>query len=80
MQTSESSILIANLKNGIWLFGIASWLFGITDRSIASFSDGYLSALDIIQLFTAAFFFMSWLYLKPEQNLSNSSINEKQFP
>lgn len=42
MQTSESSILVANLKNGIWLFGIASWLFGITDRSIASFSDGLL--------------------------------------
>jgi len=79
MQTSESSILVA-LKNGIWLFGIASWLFRITDRSIASFSDGYLSALDIIQLFTAAFFFMSWLYLKLEQNLSNSSINEQQFP
>lgn len=79
MQTSENSILVA-LKNCIWLFGIASWLFGITDRSIASFSDGYLSALDIIQLFTAAFFFMSWLYLKPEQNLSNSSINEQQFP
>lgn len=78
MQTSESSILVA-LKNGIWLFGIASWLFGITDRSIASFSDGYLSAIDIIQLFTAAFFFMSWLYLKP-QNLSNSSVNEQQFP
>ena len=80
MQTLQSSILVANLKNGIWLFGIASWLFGITDRSIASFSDGYLSALDIIQLFTAAFFFMSWLYLKLEKNLSNSSINGKQFP
>ncbi len=64
-QTSESSIFLGSLKNGIWLVGISSWLFGITDRSIASLSDGYLSALDIAQLFTAAFFFVSWLFLKP---------------
>ena len=57
--------LIKNLKNGIWLFGISFWVFGITDRSIASFSDGYLSALDLIQLFTAATFFIAWLFLKP---------------
>ncbi|MEX0270569.1 hypothetical protein AB3R30_15610 [Leptolyngbyaceae cyanobacterium UHCC 1019] len=54
-----------NLKQGIWFFGVSSWLFGITDRSIACFSDGYLSALDITQLFTASFFFVSWLFLKP---------------
>lgn len=66
-QSSETSIFLGNLKNGIWLIGISSWLFGITDRSIASFSDGYLSALDIVQLSTAAFFFVSWLFLKPTQ-------------
>lgn len=54
-----------NLKQGIWFFGVSSWLFGITDRSIACFSDGYLSAIDITQLFTASFFFVSWLFLKP---------------
>lgn len=54
-----------NLKQGIWFFGVSSWLFGITDRSIACFADGYLSALDITQLFTASFFFVSWLFLKP---------------
>lgn len=64
-QLSESSVFLSSLKNGIWFLGVSSWLFGITDRSIASFSDGYLSALDIIQLFTAAFFFVSWLFLKP---------------
>ncbi len=75
-QSSELSIFVANLKHGIWLIGIASWLFGITDRSIASFSDGYLSATDIIQLFTASFFFVSWLYLKPAQQFSNEGIND----
>ena len=64
-QSSETSLFLGSLKNGIWFLGISSWLFGITDRSIASLSDGYLSALDIAQLFTAAFFFVSWLFLKP---------------
>jgi hypothetical protein len=62
---SESKSFVLNLKNGIWLFGVSSWLFGITDRSIASFADGYLSALDLTQLFTAATFFVAWLFLKP---------------
>jgi hypothetical protein len=64
---------LGNLKQGIWLLGISCWLFGITDRSIASFADGYLSALDIAQLFTAAFFFMSWLFLKPNRPLAPTS-------
>ncbi|QZZ18695.1 hypothetical protein J5X98_14555 [Leptothermofonsia sichuanensis E412] len=55
------------MKRGIWLLGVSSWLFGITDRSIASFSDGYLSALDLVQLLTASFFFVGWLFLKPGQ-------------
>ncbi|MEH2067406.1 hypothetical protein [Nostoc sp. PA-18-2419] len=62
---SEFKEFVGNLKNGIWLFGLSSWVFGITDRSIASFADGYLSALDLMQLFTAATFFMAWLFLKP---------------
>ncbi|MBO3457838.1 hypothetical protein G7B40_021990 [Aetokthonos hydrillicola Thurmond2011] len=64
-EPSDSLEFLGNLKNGIWLFGISSWLFGITDRSIASFSDGYLSALDLMQLFTAATFFVAWIFLKP---------------
>lgn len=64
-EMTNSNEFVSNLKNGIWLFGISSWLFGITDRSIASLADGYLSALDLIQLFTAATFFVGWLFLKP---------------
>ena len=65
MERQSSQIFMDYLKNGIWFVGISFWLFGITDRSIASLSDGYLSAIDIAQLFTAAFFFVSWLFLKP---------------
>lgn len=64
-QTSDATDFLETLKYGIWLLGVSSWLFGITDRSIASFADGYLSALEIVQLFTALFFFVSWLFLKP---------------
>ena len=56
----------STLKKAIWLLGTSSWLFGISDRTIASFADGYISAIDIIQLCTASFFFVSWLFLKPE--------------
>lgn len=64
-QQSELVTFMRNLKSGIWLVGISSWIFGITDRTIAALADGYLSAWDIIQLFTASFFFVSWLFLKP---------------
>jgi hypothetical protein len=54
------------LKKGIWILGTSSWVFGISDRSLASLADGYLSAIDIVQLCTASFFFVSWLFLRPE--------------
>ncbi len=57
--------IFKRLKAGIWLLGVPSWLFGLVDRTVASFADGYTSALDLVQLFTAAFFFVSWLFLKP---------------
>jgi hypothetical protein len=63
--STDSIAFLSRLRSGIWILGISSWLFGITDRSIAAFMDGYLSALDITQLFTASFFFVSWLFLKP---------------
>ena len=66
---SDRTDFITALRNAIWLLGIVCWVFGITDRSIASLADGYLSAIDIMQLFTAAFFFISWLYLKPGPRL-----------
>ncbi|MBE9064829.1 hypothetical protein [cf. Phormidesmis sp. LEGE 11477] len=53
------------LKTGIWSIGTASWVFGISDRTLAALMDGYLSAIDIVQLCTATFFFASWLLLRP---------------
>jgi hypothetical protein len=64
-QNSEVSAFLPMLQKGIWLFGIISWIFGLTDRTIALLADGYFSAVDIVQLFTASFFFVSWLFLNP---------------
>jgi len=72
-QNSEVSAFLRILQKGIWLFGILSWIFGLTDRSIALLSDGYLSAIDIVQLFTASFFFLSWLFLSPFLALNSQS-------
>jgi hypothetical protein len=63
--SGDLMLFLGNLKTGIWILGISSWLFGLTDRTIASFVDGYLSAIDLIQLATASFFFVGWLFLKP---------------
>ena len=54
------------LKKAIWLIGTSSWIFGICDRTLASLADSYISAIDLIQLCTASFFFVSWLFLRPE--------------
>ncbi|WP_293128797.1 hypothetical protein [Microcoleus sp. bin38.metabat.b11b12b14.051] len=72
-QNSEVSAFLPMFQKGIWLFGILSWIFGLTDRSIALLSDGYLSAIDIVQLFTASFFFVSWIFLSPFLSLNSQS-------
>jgi hypothetical protein len=68
-QAREISVFVSIARNGIWAVGIPSWIFGIGDRTIAALADGYLSVLEITQLFTTFFLFVSWLYLKPEVNL-----------
>lgn len=64
--------IITRLRNSIWLVGIPSWLFGIADRTFVSIADGYVSALELVHLFTAFFFFFSWLCLKPAEKTLNS--------
>lgn len=65
---------VAQIRNNLWIFGIHSWMFGIVDRGFAAFADGYLSAVELTQIFMAAFLFVSWIYLKPEETLDSSSI------
>ncbi|MEH2257229.1 hypothetical protein [Nostoc sp.] len=75
----EIALFIDKIKSSIWLFGIPSWLFGVTDRSIAAFANGSLSTIEIFQLFTASFFFVSWLYLKPEESFNSNDLDPSQY-
>lgn len=77
MLSSETQEFLWNFRNGIWSLGIISWLFGISDRTLAALTDGYLSATDIIQLLTAAFFFAGWLCLKPTDVQTRASVVEE---
>ncbi|NJN58340.1 MAG: hypothetical protein HC879_12990 [Leptolyngbyaceae cyanobacterium SL_5_9] len=66
----QPALYFSKFKSSIWALGIPSWMFGITDRGFAAFADGYLSAIEIAHLFTASFFFISWLFLKPEKEFN----------
>jgi hypothetical protein len=73
-KTTEFSLLLANFRNGVWLLGIPSWLFAIMDRSFSALADSCFSAVEILHFSMASLFFVSWLYLKPEQELQSASI------
>ena len=62
----KASLLMNKLRSSIWSYGIICWIFGITDRSFTSFSDGYLSRIELTQLLTVCLLFVAWICLKPE--------------
>jgi hypothetical protein len=71
----EIATFIGQLKNGIWLVGIPAWIFGITDRTLSAYADSYLSTIEFVNLLTTCFFFLSWLYLKPEPKVNDQGVN-----
>jgi hypothetical protein len=77
-QTIEIFLLLATLKDSIWLLGIPCWVFGVSDRGLAAFADGYLSPTEILHLLTTSFFFMFWLFLKPDKNLQEDKMETEQ--
>ena len=74
IRAGEVALFVGRFRSGIWLFGILFWLFGISYISFSAFSDGYWSAIEIIQLFTASVLFLSWLFLRPEYLENNHVI------
>lgn len=62
---SEKDKFIFSFRNSIWWFGVACWIFGLTDRTLSVLSDNWISSVGITQLFTAVTFFLFWLILKP---------------
>ncbi|MGJ3251571.1 MAG: hypothetical protein ACFE0J_10625 [Elainellaceae cyanobacterium] len=66
-RTPESFLCQGMLRSGVWAFGIPSWLFGMLDRGVAAFADGYLTAVEIANILTVSLLFVSWIYLKPDE-------------
>lgn len=54
------------LKLLIWLILIAGFCFGIPERMTSLIADGYYSAQDLIQLFTASGFLAISTLLHPD--------------
>ncbi|AFY79533.1 hypothetical protein Ple7327_4427 [Pleurocapsa sp. PCC 7327] len=76
-QTSKTTSFLHAVKSLIWFVGIPAWLFAICDRALAIFTKGHLSVLEFVQILTIVFFFVTWLYLKPEPS-SESADEDKQ--
>ncbi len=53
------------IKTLVWCILLSGFLFGIPERFTALFSDGWLSAPDLTQLFTASFFMVCVVILIP---------------
>jgi hypothetical protein len=70
----EAALLVTRIRNSIWVFGIPSWLFGLADRGLAAFADGYLSPIELLHLVMASLFFLSWLVLKPVAELAGETL------
>jgi hypothetical protein len=66
----EITTFLASLRSGLWFLCLPAWMFGTVERSISSLADGFLSALDITQVFTAFVFLIFWLFLKPISNFN----------
>jgi hypothetical protein len=77
-QSKETFLYLARLKNNIWLAGIPTCLFGVTDRSIAALADSYLSSLELAQVLVTSLFFVSWLCLNPNSTLRRDDLKALQ--
>lgn len=76
---SEAAFLsLARLKNNIWLVGIHTCLFGVTDRGLAALADSYLSSLEFAQILVTSFFLVSWLCLNPNSTLKQDDLKALQ--
>jgi len=80
MNTSTSpkaSLLVTNLRGGLWKIGSFAWMFAVVERSLACFAAGALSAIALAQVFLVALLFLAWLYLKPEK-LATEGLSAEQ--
>lgn len=69
----QVSLLLTQLRYGLWFFGIFSWTFAVTERILACLADGALSATELTPLLLVSSLCIIWIYLKP-RNLQTESL------
>ncbi|NJR40704.1 MAG: hypothetical protein HC781_20065 [Leptolyngbyaceae cyanobacterium CSU_1_4] len=74
--SSQPSRLMLKLRYGVWIFGIFSWMFAVTERCLSCFADGALSASELIPISLVFSLCLVWIYLKPKDLESENSIAE----
>jgi hypothetical protein len=65
-ESTEANQFVTQLRQGLWLFGISAWLFGLIDRGIAAFADGYFSLTECLSVLAILLLLLSWVSLKPQ--------------
>jgi hypothetical protein len=81
LKSSEADQFTMQLKRSLWLIGILAWLFSLSDRGVAAFTDGYLSPTEGLTLLAITLLFLSWLSLKPQSSSrSDSAAIQPQAP
>ncbi|MGF1534887.1 MAG: hypothetical protein ACFB4J_00185 [Elainellaceae cyanobacterium] len=66
-ESIDDALLRIVVRNGIWLVGIPSWLYGLVDRGIAAAADGYVSMVELFYILSISALFTGWLWMKPNQ-------------
>lgn len=74
--TPKSMDAMDKLRYGTWIFGIFSWMFAVSERCLASFADGALSAPELILIMLVLSLSVVWIYLKPRDPDAKSSLAE----
>jgi hypothetical protein len=64
------------VRTGIWILGNLLLIFGVLDRVISIYSDGFVTGQEFVQLVIPSLLLMGWLYLKPEEDWSSSGLDE----
>lgn len=60
---TENSLRV---RTSIWFLGNIFWVLGIADKSLTALINGSLPGLNLMQISTAVFFLIGWLFLKPK--------------
>ncbi|KAM3100508.1 alpha/beta fold hydrolase [Phormidesmis sp. 146-12] len=61
------SDFLKRFRDDAWEFGLIACLFAIVDRLVNSFTDGFVSAIDLAQIFMICLLTICWAFLKPTE-------------